>query len=91
MSQKLVISAALTAALTAAVSTSAFAADKERCYGISKAGHNDCANLTGTHGCRGYSKVDNDISEWQYVKAGTCESLGGFSKTEAAAKLKGTS
>ena len=26
---------------------------KEKCYGIAKAGQNDCANISGTHSCAG--------------------------------------
>lgn len=89
MNHKLVISAALTAALAATtVSTSAVAADKEKCYGVAKAGQNDCANLTGTHSCAGQSTEDNHPSEWKLVDKGTCESLGGFSKAEAKAQLE---
>lgn len=56
---------------------------KEKCYGIAKAGQNDCANLSGTHGCAGQAKLDFDKGEWQFVPAGTCEELGGLSKLEA--------
>jgi uncharacterized membrane protein len=58
--------------------TTAFAADdagKEKCYGISKAGKNDCA--AGKHACSGQSTVDNDPMSWKYVAKGTCEKVGG--------------
>lgn len=61
---------------------------KEKCYGIAKAGQNDCGNLAGTHSCAGQSKVDNDKGEWKYVAAGTCKSLGGLSADEAKKALK---
>jgi uncharacterized membrane protein len=61
---------------------------KEKCYGISKAGQNDCANLAGTHSCAGQSKVDNDPGEWKYVGKGTCKDLKGMSTEEAKAKQK---
>ena len=61
------------------------AADKEKCYGIAKAGQNDCANLAGTHSCAGQSKVDNDKGEWKYVAAGTCKTMNGMSMEEAKA------
>ena len=51
------------------------AADKEKCYGISKAGKNDCG--TATAACSGTSKVDNDPNAWKYVGKGTCEKVGG--------------
>jgi uncharacterized membrane protein len=51
------------------------AADKEKCYGIAKAGKNDCG--TATHACAGLAKKDNAPDEWKYVAKGTCEKLGG--------------
>lgn len=87
MKHQLVISAALSAALSVSVG-SVFAADKEKCYGVAKAGQNDCANLTGAHGCAGYAEKDNDPSEWRYVDAGTCTKLGGLSELEAIKKVE---
>jgi uncharacterized membrane protein len=52
-------------------------AAKEKCYGIAKAGKNDCAAANGSHSCAGQSKVDNDPYAWKYVAKGTCEKLGG--------------
>lgn len=49
----------------------------EQCYGIAKAGQNDCANAAGTHVCAGQSTVDYDGGEWKLVPAGTCRRLGG--------------
>ena len=48
---------------------------KEKCYGISKAGKNDCG--TATAACSGSSKVDNDPNAWKYVDKGSCEKVGG--------------
>lgn len=58
------------------------AAEKEKCYGIAKAGQNDCA--TGTHGCSNQAKTDNMAGEWKFVAKGTCEKAGG--KAAAPAK-----
>jgi uncharacterized membrane protein len=58
--------------------------DKVKCYGIAKAGKNDCA--TASHGCAGAAKVDNDPVEWKYAPQAECEKAGG--KLEAAAKAK---
>ncbi|WP_020504864.1 BufA1 family periplasmic bufferin-type metallophore [Lamprocystis purpurea] len=57
---------------------------KDKCFGVAKAGANDCANATGTHSCAGQNKTDNDPNEWKYVAKGTCEEMGG--KLTAAAK-----
>jgi uncharacterized membrane protein len=45
--------------------------EKERCYGISKAGQNDCAAGAGTT-CAGTSKADYQGNAWKYVAKGTC-------------------
>ncbi len=62
--------------------------DKEKCYGIAKAGANDCGNLSGTHSCAGQAKADNAVDEWKYVPKGTCKDMKGLSAEEAKAKLK---
>ena len=49
--------------------------DREKCYGIAKAGQNDCG--TAAHTCAGQAKKDNAPDEWKYVAKGTCEKLGG--------------
>ena len=50
-------------------------APKEKCYGIAKAGQNDCG--TARHSCAGKSARDNAPDEWKYVPKGTCEKMGG--------------
>jgi len=50
---------------------------KDKCFGIAKAGANDCASATGTHSCAGTSLVDFDKGDWKYVERGTCEKMGG--------------
>lgn len=45
----------------------------EKCYGVAKAGKNDCAGKT--NGCAGESKVDNDPEAWIWVPAGLCDKL----------------
>lgn len=47
-------------------------AGKEKCYGVAKAGHNDCKAGPGTT-CAGTSKVDDQANAWKLVPAGTCE------------------
>ncbi|UXH80290.1 BufA1 family periplasmic bufferin-type metallophore [Roseateles amylovorans] len=81
------VMSALTAALALGAVQQASAADeskgKEKCYGIAKAGQNDCANLSGSHSCAGQSTMDASPDEWKYVAKGTCKSAGGMS-AEAA-------
>jgi uncharacterized membrane protein len=71
----LAISSALGLASLVAVSAPAVAADadKEKCYGVVKAGKNDCA--ANGHACAGQAKRDADPKEWVSVPAGTCERL----------------
>ena len=72
-------------------SASAHAAEekgKEKCYGIVKAGQNDCSNLSGSHSCAGQAKTEMDANEWKYVAKGTCKDLKGLSVDEAKDKTK---
>jgi uncharacterized membrane protein len=43
----------------------------EKCYGVAKAGHNDCKAGAGTT-CAGTSKADYQTNAWKLVPAGTC-------------------
>lgn len=80
---KLLVGSAL-AALASLAASSAIAgpAEKpdytfEKCYGVVKAGLNDCQ--TSTHSCAGTSTADNQGDSWVYVPAGTCAKLTGGS------------
>jgi uncharacterized membrane protein len=48
---------------------------RERCYGVAKAGQNDCANAL--HSCATQSASDNDKREWIALPKGSCERLAG--------------
>jgi uncharacterized membrane protein len=48
--------------------------EKEKCYGVSKAGQNDCAAGPGTT-CAGTSKVDYQGDAWKLVPKGTCATI----------------
>ncbi|OWQ92153.1 hypothetical protein CDN99_07325 [Roseateles aquatilis] len=87
MNTRHVVLAALTAALSVGAAGAAHAANgKEKCYGVAKAGQNDCANTTGVHSCAGQSKVDNAPDEWKYVAKGTCKVAGGKTADEVKAE-----
>jgi len=88
MDKRQVLIAAAVAGLFS-ISASAMAADQDhanqdKCFGIAKAGQNDCASSNASHGCAGQAKADNQATDWKYVAKGTCESLGG--KAAAPAK-----
>ena len=83
-------------ALAAALLTSlafgaiqAHAADKpmEKCFGVAKAGQNDCKAGAGTT-CAGTSKADFQGNAWKLVPAGTCTKIktpNGFGSLTAKA------
>lgn len=82
MNSNTMIRSALIGILALSAAGSALAADdkgagKEKCYGVSKAGQNDCANGAGSHSCAGQSKVDMSADDWKLVAKGTCETMGG--------------
>ena len=70
------------------LSLPAAAQEKEKCFGIAKAGQNDCASVSGGHSCAGQSKVDMDKTEWKYVAKGTCKDMKGLSLDEAKMQKK---
>ena len=69
----LVVASAVAAALAATANT-ASAQAKEKCYGVSLAGANDCAAGPGTT-CAGTSTVDYQGNAWKIVDAGTCADI----------------
>ncbi len=88
---------ALAAVLAAAATSVAFAqnmqnmqghaqavpAGMERCYGVARAGHNDCA--AGSHSCAGQATRDNDPASFVEVPTGVCGKLAHGSTTAPAA------
>ncbi|KTD63979.1 BufA1 family periplasmic bufferin-type metallophore [Legionella spiritensis] len=82
-----VIGAAMTAFLAITVANSAVAAEDssgsstEKCYGVVKAGSNDCA--TATSSCAGSATKDGQRNAFVFVPAGLCEKLVGGSTTAA--------
>jgi uncharacterized membrane protein len=84
MKSNVLLASAMGAALSialAAVTQAAPAAPpgfkSEKCYGVAKAGKNDCQ--TSNTSCAGTSRRDAQGDAWLYVPAGTCERLVGGS------------
>ena len=80
MNQRLIVSSAFACVLALGALGPAAAQDskaKEKCFGIAKAGQNDCGSKTSKHSCAGQSKVDNDTNDFKLVPAGTCVQMGG--------------
>ena len=73
--QNFLKAAALATVVTAVAVAPANAGEggKEKCYGVSKAGKNDCAG--GKNSCAGSSTVDNQGDAWIAVPKGLCERL----------------
>lgn len=60
--------------MTAQFTPAQAAGEKEKCYGITKAGGNDCASA-GNNSCAGTQKADFDGKAWKYVAKGTCTTI----------------
>ncbi|PVV20256.1 MAG: hypothetical protein B6D79_14705 [gamma proteobacterium symbiont of Ctena orbiculata] len=73
-----IVAGAITTALTLSPMSVANAADTEKCYGVAKAGKNDCAAGPGTS-CAGTSTTDGQGNAWMLVLKGTCEKIVGGS------------
>ena len=89
---KALLTAALAGVFAAGVAMNANAADdkmssKEKCFGIAKAGKNDCKSASGSHSCAGHATKDNDKDDWNFVDKGTCEKAGGSLKPATEIKM----
>ncbi len=73
-SLQLSLAAAALLATSVTVPAQAQSSDKERCFGVSLKGQNDCAAGPGTT-CAGTSSVDYQGNAWKYVPKGTCLSI----------------
>lgn len=90
MNKRFLIASAIAAAIAGPSLTSAQGGPApeptfkaEKCYGIAKAGKNDCAS-TGNNSCAGTSKANADPRAWIYVPAGYCERIVNGSLTPKA-------
>ncbi|MEQ8651255.1 MAG: DUF2282 domain-containing protein [Kiloniellales bacterium] len=69
----------LGAAFAASDSLAKHKVEGVRCYGVAKAGENDCASASGSHDCAGKSRVDYSGAEWRDLpNTKACVELGGF-------------
>ena len=74
------VAGAVAVALSTAGTETANAQAKEKCFGISLAGQNDCAAGPGTT-CAGTSTIDYQGNAWTLVPAGDCEKYGAEGQT----------
>jgi uncharacterized membrane protein len=71
----LILAAAMAAALSTAAVAPANAAEMEKCYGVTKAGMNDCKTANGS--CAGTAKMDHQKDAFIVVPVGTCAKIAG--------------
>ena len=84
MKNKVLVSTAVSGLLTLGLATTSLpvsAADMEKCYGVAKAGKNDCQ--TKTTSCAGTSTQDGQKDAWVFLPKGSCEKIVGGSLTSA--------
>ncbi|SMF44223.1 Uncharacterized membrane protein [Alteromonadaceae bacterium Bs31] len=89
MSKTLALSSAIAAGVMMAGASDVYAGKPtmEKCYGVAKAGKNDCAIKSQGTSCAGQAKKDGIADAWVYVPKGTCDKIvGGSTKPKAAAK-----
>lgn len=90
MDQKTLVAAAVAGLFALGAGTGAMAQDKakqDKCWGVSKAGQNDCGSNKTAHSCAGQSKADYDVNDFKMVKTGSCVQMGGSLKQGEAGKL----
>ena len=82
MKNALMIASALATAIAFSAIPTAQAQETEQCFGVAKAGMNDCK--AGAHECAGHATMDADPASFVVVPAGTCEKIVGGSLTPKA-------
>jgi len=90
LNNTVVVSAAIATVLVALQQTThalpgsdqSFTLDRERCYGVVRAGKNDCG--TAMHACAGRAARDAQADEWLMLPGGTCDRIVGGSLRPAA-------
>ncbi len=78
----LAVAGAMIAAVAASLRHSGGGIERERCYGIARAGANDCANAV--HSCAKQATTVSDQREWIAVPRGTCLRIAGGVLNERA-------
>jgi len=82
MNNKHILSAAIGSLLVMGLASgNAIAADKkvemEKCFGVAKAGMNDCASNKSAHSCAGQATKNNDPMDFVALPKGTCDKIAG--------------
>ncbi|MGO8855875.1 MAG: DUF2282 domain-containing protein [Steroidobacteraceae bacterium] len=82
MDNRRIITAAIGSLLMLGLASgNAMAADKkmdmEKCFGVAKAGKNDCSSNKSAHSCAGQATKNSDPMDFVAVPKGTCEKIAG--------------
>ena len=92
MVKQQVLSVAIGGLLALRLAGNASAADKkmemEKCYGVAKAGMNDCGSKKAGHSCAGHAGKDNDANDFIAVPKGTCGKIANGMVSEGGDMMK---
>lgn len=81
MEKSKMLSIAIGGLLAIGLAGNASAADKkvemEKCFGVAKAGMNDCSSNKSAHSCAGQATKNNDAEDFVAVPRGTCSKIAG--------------
>lgn len=74
-----ILSAAIGSLLVLGMASANAAEEKkmEQCFGIAKAGMNDCSSNKSAHSCAGQATKNNDPEDFVAVPKGTCNKIAG--------------
>lgn len=79
MEKQKILSIAIGSLLAFGLAGNASAAEKkmemEQCFGVAKAGKNDCSSNKSAHSCAGQATRNNDPQDFVAVPKGTCDKL----------------
>ena len=92
MQNRQILSVAIGSLLALGLVGNASAADKkmdmEKCFGIAKAGMNDCSSTKSAHSCAGQASKNNDPMDFVAVPKGTCDKIAGGKMMEMDGMMK---
>lgn len=92
MQNRQILSVAIGSLLALGLVGNASAADKkmdmEKCFGIAKAGMNDCSSNKSAHSCAGQASKNNDPMDFVAVPKGTCDKIAGGKMMEMDGMMK---
>ncbi|MHB1094185.1 BufA1 family periplasmic bufferin-type metallophore [Thiobacillus sp.] len=57
----------------------------DKCFGVAKAGQNDCSGISGLHSCKGSAASSYEAGDFNFkvMPSGTCEKMGGLTMQQA--------